>query len=285
MESMKQHNTSIQKQYQQYLIKLSSDLDLINILIEKENRIYESDFNLEYLHQHKLLISSFTTQEIIEFIIGLIDMNKIEIKEENMNLKLILISTLPNHPNVELNLQNKNVISNEMIERLLKELENIKKENKELKDSIGVLNKRIEKIENNNKIKKIEIENRIEKLEGFHLLKDKHKIQLKSCNLKNINSIHSHNSYVYSVSTFPSGNIISTSNDKSIIINDIHFNILQNIPNAHDRGIGYVEIKDENNFITCSYDKNIKSWIKNNNEFKINKIIKNAHDDAIIKVI
>ena len=33
------HNTSIQKQYKQYLIKLSSDLDLINILIEKDNRV------------------------------------------------------------------------------------------------------------------------------------------------------------------------------------------------------------------------------------------------------
>ena len=30
-------NTSIQKQYQQYLIKLSFHLDLINILIEKDN--------------------------------------------------------------------------------------------------------------------------------------------------------------------------------------------------------------------------------------------------------
>ena len=29
-------NTSIQKQYQNYLIKLSSDLDIIKILIEKE---------------------------------------------------------------------------------------------------------------------------------------------------------------------------------------------------------------------------------------------------------
>ena len=126
MESMKQHNTSIQKQYQQYLIKLSSDLDLINILIEKDNTIYESNFNLEYLHNHKLLMSSLTTQEIIEFIIGLIDMKKIEIKEENMNLKFILISTLPNHPNVVLNLQKKNIISKEMIEKLFKELENIK---------------------------------------------------------------------------------------------------------------------------------------------------------------
>ena len=147
MESIKLlHNTSDQKQYQNYLIKLSSDLDSINILIEKDNIIYESNFNLEYLHQYKLL-TRLTRQEIIEFIIGLIDMNKIEIKEENMNLKLILISNLPNHSNVILNLQKKNIISNEMIEKLLKELENIKKENKELKDSIGILNKRIEKIE------------------------------------------------------------------------------------------------------------------------------------------
>ena len=285
MESIKLlNNTSIQKQYQNYLIKLSSDLDLINILIEKDNTIYESNFNLEYLHQHKLLISSFTTQEIIEFIVELIDMNKIEIKEENMNLKLILISTLPNHSNVILNLQKKNIISNEMIEKLFKEFENLKKENKELKDSIGKLNKRIEKLEKNNKIK--EIENRIEKLEGFHYIKqDKPKIQLKSCNLKNINSIHSHNKSITSVSTFPSGNIISTSADKSIIIYDIHFNILQNIQNAHDDWIFYVEIKDENNFITCSDDKNIKLWIKNNNEFKINKIIWGAHDDKIRKVI
>ena len=164
MESMILDNTSIQKQYQRYLIKLSSDLDIIKIIIEKDNTIYESNFNLEELHQHQLL-RSFTTQEIIEFIIGLIDMNKIEIKEENMNLKLILISPLPNHSNVILNLQKKNIISNEMIEKLFKEFENLKKENKELKDSIGKLNKRIEKLEKNNKIK--EIENRIEKLEDF----------------------------------------------------------------------------------------------------------------------
>ena len=93
-------DSSIQIQYQSYLIKLSSDLDIIKILIEKGYTIYESNFNLEELHQYQLL-RSFTTQEIIEFI-RLID---IEIKEENMNLKLILISPLPNHSNVILNLQ------------------------------------------------------------------------------------------------------------------------------------------------------------------------------------
>ena len=84
MESMILDNTSIQKQYQQYLIKLSSDSDLINIIIEKDNTIYESNFNLEYLHKQKLLMTSLSTQEIIKFIVRLIDMNKIEIKEENM---------------------------------------------------------------------------------------------------------------------------------------------------------------------------------------------------------
>ena len=98
------NNTSIEKKYHRYLIKLSSILDLINIIIEKDNIIYESNFNLEYLHKYKLLISSFSTQEIIEFIIGFIDMNKIEIKEKNMNLKFILISTLPNNFNIEFNL-------------------------------------------------------------------------------------------------------------------------------------------------------------------------------------
>ena len=33
----------------------------------------------------------------------------------------------------------------------------------------------------------------------------------------------------------------------------------------------------------CSYDKSIKTWIKNNNEYSINKIINNAHDDYITK--
>ena len=62
-------NTSIQKQYQKYLIKLASDSESINIIIEKENRIYESNFNLKSLHQYQLLMSSLTTQEIIKFIL------------------------------------------------------------------------------------------------------------------------------------------------------------------------------------------------------------------------
>ena len=125
------------------------------------------------------------------------------------------------------------------------------------------------------------MEKRIEKLEKYH----KPKIQLTSCNLKNIKTIKPHNNYIGSISCFPSGNIITVSDDKSINIYDINLNILQKIKKAHDNYIIYVEIKDENNFITCSKDKNIKLWIKNNNVFKMNKIIKNAHEDQINKVI
>ena len=55
------------------------------------------------------------------------------------------------------------------------------------------------------------------KLKGFYYVKDKNKIQLKSCNLKKITSIHCHNSCITLVSTFPSGNIISTSNENQLL--------------------------------------------------------------------
>ena len=415
-------NQTPPKIFNQYEIKLTSNMDYIKISIKNTNtyNIYESKFNLEYLQQYKLLMPNSNINEMIEFINGRIDENNIGIEENEKNLKLILISTITNYPNVELNLNKKNII-----ETLIKEIEGIKNENKILKDNyeeiknkIGLIEeenkklnnkieliekekkeplekndglekveneehkksnistdliendkeglknkkesidnlekkekvdnedylnwiekvkenfeeylnkiekeksnyeiylKEIEKIKTNNEeyLNKIEIikknneeylnkiellkksneefnnkkenaiineiKDKIKILEGYHL--DKIKIQLTKCNLQNINSIQPHN---ISVSTFPSGNIISVSSDKSIIIYDINLNILQNIQNAHDKAINYVEVKDENNFITCSSDESIKLWIKKENEFIINKIINNAHENSIFKVI
>ena len=73
---------------------------------------------------------------------------------------------------------------------------------------------------------------------------------------------------------FPSGNISSVSKDKSIHIYDNNLNILQDIQNAHEDLICYIDIKDENNFVTCSNDKNIKTWIKKEDKFEINQLIK-----------
>ena len=102
-------------------------------------------------------------------------------------------------------------------------------------------------------------------------------------NLKQINLI---DNYIISLFVFPSGNIISILFDKSIKIYDIYFNIIQNIPNGHNDYITYVNIKNEDNFVTYSL-KNIKTWIKEKSkkEYSLNQIIKNAHDDWINKVI
>ena len=54
-----------------------------------------------------------------------------------------------------------------------------------------------------------------------------------------IKSIKFNNEYVTSVSIFPSGKIISVSDDKSNKIYDINYNIIGNIQNAHNDGIIY----------------------------------------------
>ena len=63
-------NQSIQKIFNQYQIKLTSNMDYINIIIQNNNtsNIYESKFNLEYLHQFKLLMPNLTINEMIEII-------------------------------------------------------------------------------------------------------------------------------------------------------------------------------------------------------------------------
>ena len=149
--------------------------------------------------------------------------------------------------------------------------------------SILILQKNVKIEENKENLIFILISNTSPNIELILLKK---KINIKSnFNFINITSIQCHNDWITSVSSFPSGNLISVSSDQSIIIYDIFFKIIQHIKNAHDDSITYIEIKDENNFITCSDDKNIKLWIKINNEFIINHIIKKAHNKIIMKVI
>ena len=107
----------------------------------------------------------------------------------------------------------------------------------------------------------------------------------KKYSLKSINMIEMHMLIPSSVSFFPSGNMISSTWTGEIIIYDTNYNITQTIEKAHEKPITYLSIKDENNFITCSYDKNIKTWIKKNNKFILNNVILNAHNNIINKVM
>ena len=113
--------------------------------------------------------------------------------------------------------------------------------------------------------------------------------QSNNFQLKRIKIIHEKCNIIYHISIFPSKNIISVSDDKSIKIYDINFNIIQTIEKAHEDIIYYSNIKDENNFVTCSKDKTIKTWINqeifNEKKYILNQSINNAHNRDIYKVI
>ena len=263
----------IQKKYNNCKIKLTSNLNSITISVSNSNNIYESNFNLEYLQTFTLFNSKDTIKEIMQKMSELIDNEKIEIKETEYNLIIIVDN------NVKLYLKEKKVLSKEMIKQIIQE--EIKNFEGLFKEEINKLNEKIRLIEEENKnqkeeIKKLQKEN--ESLEGSQHIKE------NISNLKNIKSFKMHKYSVNKVSTFNSGNIISVSEDKSIKIYDNNFNLLQDIQNAHNNSIFYVDIKDENNFITSSIN-DIKLWIKEKNLFTINQTIKNAHNDGITKVI
>ena len=105
----------------------------------------------------------------------------------------------------------------------------------------------------------------------------------KYSNLKPIlkveKTITSHTDGVTNISIFPSGNIVSVSFDKSIIIYNNNFEIIQKIENAHTSLIWDIQIKNEEIFSTCSSDNSIKIWKKkeNKNEYEIKETIENAH--------
>ena len=118
-----------------------------------------------------------------------------------------------------------------------------------------------------------------------NLSKETNEIKIEE--LIQINSIQSHSSWIRSLSIFPSGNIISVSNDQSINIYDNNLKIIQIILKAYNHIIYHVCVKDNNNFVTCSLDESIKTWIKKNSneKFTLNQIIYNAYSGWIYKVI
>ena len=97
--------------------------------------------------------------------------------------------------------------------------------------------------------------------------------------LKCEKKIHSHSDSIENVAIFPSGNLVSASHDQSIVIYNNNLEIIQTIKDAHSSLIWDVQIKDEENFATCSTDNSIKFWKKNvaENKFVLNETIEKAH--------
>ena len=90
---------------------------------------------------------------------------------------------------------------------------------------------------------------------------------------------------VNTIMTTSSNIIISVSNDKSIMLFDYNYRIIQKIENAHDGIIFDISLKDDNNFATCSQDKSIKTWRKSlNDKYLIDKVLNNIHENDIHKI-
>ena len=365
---------SVEEYFDNYKIELFPLENSITISIynkNNKNHFYQSNFTLEQLHKNKLLVSSFSIQEIIDFISNLIKAKNVKIEENEKNnyLKFILISTLVYHPNVELILKIKGILIKEnIIEKILNEntliknscqidIENLKKrikffekENTSLKEliikndnllisyekMIDKMQQKMQFLENNNyndhkinnnknnnyqiinecnfeitqnKSNKNNLNNKgnsnnnnnmiIDNLDIINMNINKNnknnhinintseKYENNENILEKINEINLQ-SYVTSMSIFPSGKIVFSLFNNTIKITEVNFSkIIQLIEKAHNDFITYISIKDENNFVSCSKDKNIKTWKKekNNKIYVLNKIIKNAHEFTIKKIL
>ena len=278
--------------------------EFINSFIEQNNIKIEEDTNKNFLKLN--LISSIPILPNAELTIN----KRPKLSEETISLIIEQIEKLTKeNENIKCEIKQKNKLNE--TENLIK-IEEMEKKIEEQRIKLinseninNKLEKKINEIELSNKESKIdelekkinsiklELETKINELEKrFNIMKlskiekkINHKVQLEKCILEKKLTITADKNSISSVSVFPSGNIVSVSYCKAIKIFDKDFKQIQTILNAHDDNIKYIDIKDENNFVTCSNDKNIKTWIKGEIKFKRNINIKNAHDNIINKVI
>ena len=224
--------------------------------------IYEEEFNLEKLKKDNLLFSLYNS---IDDIILYLEAN---FKEKNyifdINDKEIILtikSSVIGIPNIKLVIKKKEVNEKLIILTLCEEVKKLKEKIKKLE------NLEINNNNNNNNNNNIQKKN-IPKL----------KIIKKFTNYKNP---------IYGINVFPNGNFISYSGNNikgsSLFIykKDTKKRIY-NILSSHKKAISYLEIIDNNTFITSSFDKTIIIWdlkgiiptIKQNLEGHSGKIFK-----------
>ena len=185
MKSLKELLDQVnEKHFQKWKINFIKEFDSIIFKLENNFNIYESKFDLKYLLTFKLLSSYNSIELMIDNLLNYIDKNKIKIEDKEKNIEFIIISNKKKIPNVELIIKEKNKLSEEIIEKLIKEIKNLKAENEKLENRIikleennfkDIKKKDIIKEGNNNEFKVNEIEKKIKKLEKQF---NKNKIQL-----------------------------------------------------------------------------------------------------------
>ena len=245
---------------------------LIQFYSKNSFYLYESILTLNELQT--IFNNNLSIKEFFQIILSnLIDEKNFKIENNNNNIKLLFLT----QNKIEIILENK-IFSSNILQKIIENIELIKKENEEIKLELSYTKKEIKSL--NEKIKFLEDKNKI----IFET--EKQNNPTINTNLEFKKTLNAHESGITSINFFPSGDLISVSYDKSIKFwskND--FQLTNKIQNAHEKNINYVYIKDSNNFITCSADKNIKFWNKINNNWIKSDEIANAHKDSINKCI
>ncbi len=310
---------------EKYVIRLKVESEYLYITIQRNNfSAYQNNFSIDDFKKYKKFKQITSIENVLNIIDNLFQNKKIKIEENLIQKYLDVIIMNENDEIIKFNLQKNKLEIDELtdyINKLNQKIDDMKlngkvreskKEinsifcvflilfffiiimisymqiNKFIESIVIIIDEKIDYLEKqNSKEMNKRMDNLEEKIKKDinQIIHELYMVELTINNISNINTIKEHTNCVDSMNIFPSGNIISVSDDKSIIIYDNNFNILQRIENAHDDDIQYVDIKDENNFVTCSYDKSIKTWIKKENKFIININIKEAHSGAINKVI
>ena len=273
------------------LLLLIIEQKKINIKINENNlKLIFTTLNIELTLNKK----SKSNEEKINILFQ--EINYLKKKNNELNEKIIRIENeykLQNNEKIKIEQNEKKI--NEMNERIkiLEELYS-KKILKE-EENINILNKEENETFHLNQLNKKENSITLQKL-------NKEKEELKSLLNENESKFEIFNSSecvvklnkkfqfekgILSISLFPSGNIITISSnelDFNMKIWDINLNNIETINDSIKNN--FIKIKDENNFISFSYEYLIlKYWTKKNNKFEIQYIIQDPHKEFINKMI
>ena len=269
---------------------IQEDNDNLIITIEKDIfNLYESKYKLSFLKNYIIFKDIISPIDIINNFLLLFKKKEIDVKQFKKDLKLIFSNK------EELILKKKYNLPEKTIKLLIDKYNYIIEENKELKNQFHLYIQDIIKlkdelkqkeniIKENEKIinkKDLKISQLTKKIKEINNDNNKIKFSYKNNNKKYLEKLEFDRiilqyKAVTSMAVFPSGNFIIALESYPIKIYDTNYREIQNIEGEKtyiDYGDIKIDIKDENNFCSCE-SRFMKTWIKRNNIFIINHIVK-----------
>ena len=218
---------------------------------------YQEEYNLDKLKKSNLLFSLYTKiDDIISFLKINIEENKYTIEIANEKVLLTVKSGVVGIPDIKLLIKKKEINEKNIIPLICEEINNLKE-----KISIYEQNKN----DNNKNNNKSEI---------F---------------LKNTKRYECYKEIIYGVNLFPNGNFIAYSGSKKTggklyVFEGKKKKNVYKIAGEHKHAISYLEIINNNDFITCSFDKKIILWNINGIKPTAKETLE-GHSGKIFKVI